>query len=245
VWRRPRAGPTAALFDGFRVDHLVGFYRTYGRPADGPAFFSPSEEAAQIAQGEEILHILLDSGAEVLAEDLGSIPPFVHASLARLGVPGFKVIRWERAWDREGHPYVDPASYPATSVSMTGTHDNEPLATWWDATSGEERAAAARMPRLQAHHVDPQAPWSDAIRDAWLDQAYGSASDHLFLPVQDIFGWRDRINTPAIVDAGNWTWMLPWPIDRWPDQPDAAARAAFCRALAVACGRGERPAVTR
>ena len=239
-WMRRRARRTAALFDGFRVDHLVGFYRTYGRPAEGPPFFSPSEEAAQIAQGEEILQILIDSGADVLAEDLGSIPPFVHASLARLGVPGFKVIRWERAWHVDGHPYIDPASYPATSVSMTGTHDNEPLATWWETTSEEERRAAVQMPVLASHHVDPQAPWTDAIRDAWLDLAYGSASDHLFLPVQDLFGWRDRINTPAIVDDCNWTWMLPWAIDRWQDQPQVVERAEACRALAAAAGRAQQ-----
>src|SRR5262249_32865850 len=31
-WLRDRARRNADLYDGFRVDHLVGFYRTYGRP---------------------------------------------------------------------------------------------------------------------------------------------------------------------------------------------------------------------
>ena len=33
------------------------------------------------------------------------------------------------------------------------------------------------------------------------------------MPMQDLFGWRDRINTPATVGPHNWTWRLPWPID--------------------------------
>ena len=38
-WLRMRARRMADLYDGFRVDHLVGFYRTYVRPLDGSALF--------------------------------------------------------------------------------------------------------------------------------------------------------------------------------------------------------------
>jgi 4-alpha-glucanotransferase len=34
-WLRDRARRGADLYDGLRVDHLVGFYRTFGRPRDG------------------------------------------------------------------------------------------------------------------------------------------------------------------------------------------------------------------
>jgi 4-alpha-glucanotransferase len=59
----------------------------------------------------------------------------------------------------------------------------------------------------------------------------------VFLPVQDVFGWRDRINTPATVNDHNWTWRLPWPVDELPAVPAAAERAAFCRRLAAAMSR--------
>ena len=36
-WLRERSRRSADLYDGYRVDHLVGFYRTYGRPKDGGA----------------------------------------------------------------------------------------------------------------------------------------------------------------------------------------------------------------
>jgi 4-alpha-glucanotransferase len=43
--------------------------------------------------------------------------------------------------------------------------------------------------------------------------------------VQDVFGWRDRINQPATIGEDNWTWRLPWPSDRLPTEPQAIAVA--------------------
>src|SRR5262249_29495487 len=102
-WLRERARRAAALFDGDRVDHLVGFFRTYGRPRDGsPAYFSPPDEQGQAALGERVLEIFREPGTEIIAEDLGIVPEFVRASLARAGVPGFRVLRWERCWNDPG-----------------------------------------------------------------------------------------------------------------------------------------------
>ena len=93
-WLRERARRTADLFHGYRVDHLVGFYRTYGRPRDGGApFFTPADEATQTALGERLLKIFREPGSEIIAEDLGTVPDFVRASLARAGVPGVRVLR--------------------------------------------------------------------------------------------------------------------------------------------------------
>ena len=40
---------------------------------------------------------------------------------------------------------------------------------------------------------------------------------------QDVFGWADRINTPATVNDQNWTWRMPWPNERLAFEPGAAA----------------------
>jgi 4-alpha-glucanotransferase len=238
-WIRQRARRMAALFDGFRVDHLVGFYRTYGRPAAGEAFFSPADEPSQLRQGEAVLSIFRDSGAEILAEDLGVVPDFVRASLARLGVPGSKVLRWERLWHFVGQPFVEPAAYPPLSVAMTGTHDTEALAAWWDAAPQAERTAALYLRGFRERGlVDSAEGWTERLRDAFLELAYHAGSNDVFFPMQDLFGWRDRVNTPATVTAANWTWRLPWPVDRLQEEPAAAERARFCRALARASGRG-------
>ena len=75
-WMRVRARRTAALFDGVRIDHLVGLYRIYVRPLDTTRekVFSPPDEPAQSLLGAKILGIYLQSGIEIVAEDLGTVP---------------------------------------------------------------------------------------------------------------------------------------------------------------------------
>jgi 4-alpha-glucanotransferase len=168
-----------------------------------------------------VLEIFKATGATLMAEDLGTVPDFVRASLERLGVPGSKVLRWERRWHDDGHPFIDPADYPEVSVAMTGTHDTETMADWWDDSDTGERAAMLALPLLRARGLDPGEPWSDRVRDALLDLIRTTSSAELFMPAQDLFGWRERINTPGTTGAHNWTWRLPWPIDRAPAPPSS------------------------
>jgi 4-alpha-glucanotransferase len=240
-WLRQRARRMASLFDGYRVDHLVGFYRTYVFPLDlSPAGFTPEGEPAQLALGETVLSILGSSGARIVAEDLGTVPDFVRQSLARLGVPGYKVFRWERHWERAGQPYRDPAAYPAASVATSGTHDTEPMAAWWDGLDAVERAAVLAAPGVAERAAaleNPGGEFSHALRDALLEVLFGSGSDILLLPIQDVFGWRDRINVPATIDDHNWTWRLEWPVDELGSEPEARERAAALRAMSTGSGR--------
>ena len=239
AWIRQRARRMAALYGGYRIDHLVGFYRTYGRPkGEAPPFFSPSDEPAQIAQGETILRIFLESGAAIVAEDLGLVPDFVRASLSRLGVPGSKVLRWERHYHAPGHPFIDPRVYPAVSAAMTGTHDTSTLAEWWDEATVDDREAFLAITDVAARvGPDSAQSWTPALRDAAIEVVYGSGSQEVFVMMQDLFGWRDRINVPGTITASNWTWRLPWPMDALADVAAVVERAEFCRRAALAAGR--------
>jgi len=238
AWHRLRARRMAALFDGLRVDHVIGLFRTYGRPPGGEPFFTPARESDQIAQGRAVMRVLAASGLVLIAEDLGVTPDFVRESLAALDVPGCKVMRWERDWDAPGAPFFRPESYAARSAAMTGTHDTEPLCTWWSTTSEEERLAFLRV--VDNPNDGPSTPpaWSDALRDQFLRAAYATGSADLFMPFQDLFGWADRINVPGTVGTHNWTWCLPWTVERLRDLPEALERAAFLRHLALETRRG-------
>ena len=135
-----RAG---TLFSLYRVDHAIGFYRTYYRGTDGESHgFSPPDEAAQLRLGETLMRMMSRFG-EVVAEDLGPQPPFLRPSLERLAIPGYRVLRWEKNDDGS---YRDPASWPAASVATNATHDTDSTAAWYDALSPDERAQAARGP---------------------------------------------------------------------------------------------------
>jgi 4-alpha-glucanotransferase len=240
AWIRQRARRMAALYGGYRVDHLVGLYRTFGRPPGGEPFFNPGEEPAQTAQGETILRIFLESGAAIIAEDLGVVPDFVRASLARLGVPGCKVMRWERDWHAPGHPFVDPRGYPSNSAAMTGTHDTETLAGWWETAAMDERQALCMLLlHSSAGEFEPASAWSEALHAAILRVMFQAGSDDLFLPIQDVFGWLDRINIPATVGEHNWTWKLPCAADRLNDTDFAVSAAERCSALSAAGQRAE------
>ena len=139
----------------------------------------------------------------MIAEDLGTVPAFVRESLTALGVPGFKVMQWERHWDDPLQPPIDPLTYPELSVATTGTHDISPLAAEFE-------------PEVAAQ----------ALRDQQL-----SSSFLALLPLQDAFGWTERINTPSVVDDLNWTWRVPRPVDEWSAWPEAVARQSQLRAL--------------
>jgi 4-alpha-glucanotransferase len=229
-WLRERARRNADLYDGYRIDHLVGFYRTYARPRDGSEpFFTPADESSQTVLGEQVLAVFRGPGATIIAEDLGTVPDFVRASLARLGIPGFQVFRWERYWHMEGQPFRDPADYPAVSVAASGTHDTEAMAAWWTAAPREERQKVAELGTIErlAGGIDiVDAPYNPAVRDVLLEALFASGSNILLLPLPDVFGWTDRINEPATVGGVNWTYRLPW----WTDQLNHSSEAIERRA---------------
>ncbi|HSM92101.1 MAG TPA: 4-alpha-glucanotransferase [Anaeromyxobacteraceae bacterium] len=233
-WLRERARRMAELYGAYRVDHVVGLYRTYYFPDDGgPPAFVPAEEPAQIANGEAVLGIL-SQRARVIAEDLGTVPDFVRESLARVAVPGYRVLRWEKAWETGGDRFRDPADWPALSVATTGTHDTDTAADWFDALAPAERAQLLALPALAAVRARGAERFDEGVRDALLDLVYGAGSDTLLLPFQDLFGHRDRINVPGTVNDVNWTWRMP---GRLVDLAADEAATARLRALAVAHGR--------
>lgn len=233
-WLTERGRRMADLYGLYRVDHVVGLYRTYFFPADGsiPAFV-PSGEEAQRRNGERVLGVL-SRGARVIAEDLGTVPDFVRASLEGNRIPGYRVLRWERRWNEPGQPFRDPVGWPAVSVATTGTHDTDAVADWYDAMAEDERRAFLALPGLEALRARPAARFDDGVRDAILELVYRSGSDLLLLPFQDAFGMRERVNVPGTVTAENWTYRIPRDLAAL--HADAAGRERL-RALAVRSGR--------
>jgi 4-alpha-glucanotransferase len=230
-WLRHRTRRCAELFDGFRVDHLVGFYRTYIKERDGTTYFVPEDEEAQREQGERLLKLFSSGGLRILAEDLGTVPDFVRESMAQLGIPGLKVLRWERHWHREGQPFRDPSSYPAVSVATSGTHDTETLAEWWDNADETERALVLDLPLMRKRGITPGMPYDNRVRAALTETLMAAGSDLVIFPLQDVFGWRDRINRPASVGKENWTWRLPFAAEDLLTNPESLRRARSLRQL--------------
>ena len=209
AWMKARAERAGDLYALYRVDHVIGLYRTYFRePGQKEGAFVPAEEAEQIALGEKVLKILADAG-EVVAEDLGMVPSFLRPSLTQLEIPGYKVLRWEKddaAGEEPPTVYRDPAEWAELSVATSGTHDIETNAEWYDALPEGEREALALVPGLEVLAEHPT--FDETVRDALLRVIYAAPSEIVAVPFQDALGSRERINLPGTVLESNWTYRM-------------------------------------
>jgi len=233
-WMNERARRSADLYGLYRVDHVVGLYRTFYR-TDGGAegAFTPPTEPEQIRNGEKMMEIF-SQGARVIAEDLGTVPDFVRESLTRCGIPGYRILRWEREWDEQGAPFRDPAAWPALSVGTTGTHDTDALADWYDGMDAAERHAFLQIPGLARLRERAPSRFDAGVRDELLEVVYRSGSELALLPFQDALGSRERVNVPGTMNESNWSYRMPLEIAALAGDLGTAERL---RGLAARSGR--------
>jgi 4-alpha-glucanotransferase len=231
-WWRRRARQASTLYDLFRIDHVVGLYRTFAIPTNhgGTTGFVPADEPEQRNQGHTLIGALVAEArpARIVAEDLGTVPPWVRQSLTRLDVPGYRVLRWEYEQGR----MIDPRTYPTLSIATTGTHDTETLIDWWNTLLPTEQAAA-----LEALHLNSVAPVWPAPHIPLLQRLYEAPSYLTILPLQDLFGWPDRINVPATVADANWSYRIPVAIEDLDRVPGIRARMTLLRDMVDDAGR--------
>jgi 4-alpha-glucanotransferase len=237
---RARARRASSLYDLIRIDHVVGLYRTFnfGADPDAEGTFTPAGEADQRLQGEAAIHAIKQEAgaAELIAEDLGTVLPWVRESLTRFGVPGYKVMQWERNWGQADEPFLSPASYPELSLATTGTHDTEPLTVWWRAQPVAEREKLVRALGLESQ-VNPRSMLGEAARDAILAALYAAPSRLVIIPIQDLFGWSAQINRPGTISDSNWTYRIPLTLERMRRSRAIQSCVARLREIAVRSGR--------
>lgn len=207
-WLRFRAKEAASYFDMRRVDHAVGYFRQWIRDqSNSYGRFLPPEEQRQLALGEKLFRLLAE-GSGIVAEDLGVVPAFVRETLTRLGLPGYRVLRWER----DGAIFRNPHDFPPTSLVTTGSHDTETMREWWENISQPEREAVARV-YPEMHGISPSAEFTPMLHRALLSAAEGASSSLCIIPWQDVLGTRDRINLPGTMTDSNWSYRMEQPVE--------------------------------
>jgi 4-alpha-glucanotransferase len=238
AWVRARIAHAARLYDRFRLDHVVGYFRQWVREkaAGSRGRFDPEDAEAQQARGRWVLGTMLgqlsraDGNVDpprAIAEDLGVVPPFVREALRDLGMPGYRVLPWERDGDR----YREPGSFPRESVASWSTHDTAPILSWWDEFSDADRAQLTARAGIREGATDDERSFG------LLGDLYRSNSDLVLVLAQELLGVRARINTPATVSDDNWTWRLPVPIEDLEQDPGVVARLDAIRVLVEKEGR--------
>ncbi len=280
-WWRQRVRKVRGCFHLFRIDHILGFFRIYGfpwRPQLNADFLPLTEEearartggelpqfveyeddteahkAANCAQGEEILQVLLaECGAfRLIGEDLGVVPDYVRPCLARLGIAGFKIPYWETAPDGG---MTSGAAYQRVSVTTYATHDFEPLRATWEgwmarieaAEHGGSETHAARdkawrevraLAAWAGFEVPQITPYTAEVHEALLRALFASNSWMAIYLITDLFAASQRFNVPGAVSESNWSQRLNQPIAQWRDDPALTAKMARIRDILRATGRG-------
>ncbi len=204
-WWRSKVKKASEFYDMFRIDHMVGFFRTWVIPRDIALKpdFDIKDEKGQRERGKRFLEAVASASRMLpVAEDLGLIPPYVTEVLTELKVPGYKVMRWEKG--RDGG-YLSPANYPPVSLATSSTHDNEPLADWWDTVDTAEKKLFWKL----VSGDESRPPVYSKARERILASLLGAGSRIIILPIQDIFGSKDRVNTPGTLGDHNWTYRFP------------------------------------
>jgi 4-alpha-glucanotransferase len=249
-WWRQRVRKTAEICGMFRVDHALGFYRIYSfpwNPVRNEEFLPLSHEeaaercegrlpgfrprdddneenkAANRREGEEYLRVLMEAAgeAEIIAEDLGTVPDYVRPSLAELGIAGMKVPQWEfhdGSIVRGGHyPEVSFATYASHDHAAIKVQWNEKRATILTSEAGSHEWHEARnfisnlldYCSIAVTQFDEFPLYDRNFLDALFWTICLSNSGRIAITVTDLLYSGDRINVPGIMSDKNWTYRIP------------------------------------
>ena len=188
----------------------------------GPAL----PEALPPARGTDATDCML------VAEDLGVIPPFVHDQLKASGIPGMKILRWQK----RGEAFIPPREFSNLSLATTGTHDTSALASWWGEISDEERSHFLSS-FGKGYSLDALSPFSDEIHRLILSGLMASGSAIVMLPIQDILGDTHQINFPGTISSQNWRYRIPENIEAFSTHPRYKDKINFLKSVIEKSGR--------
>jgi 4-alpha-glucanotransferase len=216
-WWIDRVATCLSTVDLIRIDHFRGLAGYWAVPAGDP---DARRGRWLPGPGEKLFRALSEKigPMKIVAEDLGLITPDVTELLAKLAIPGMKVLQF--AFSEDDSPHA-PHRHVENAVVYPGTHDNDTARGWFAGLSAEERRRVA----------DYLGDDGSGIEWALIRAAYASVAARAVVAVQDVFGLGSeaRMNVPALAE-GNWTW-------RARGEDFTAERAARLQRLARLAGR--------
>ncbi len=155
------------------------------------------------------------------AEDLGVNLDCMPEVLKQLSILSLKVVRWNRAWEKDGQPYIPFAEYPTLSVTTTSVHDSSTLRQWWNTEKQSVEAYLTMVGSQDAPTRDE--PFSESTALFCLKTSARTNSSWFINPLQDYLFLQqkyylqnpedERINVPGSVNEFNWTYRLPVSIE--------------------------------
>jgi len=189
-----------------RLDHVMGLHRLWWIPegadaADGAYVRYPAEEQYAVLCLAAATH-----GAELVGENLGTVPPEVDAALAEHGLVGM--------WPLQLAVPAGDLEPPAGSLAVVNTHDMAPFGGLW-AEGGRPAEAVAEL----AGADEPAA----ALRRLLADLGAGPAR-HVQVSLEDLWLEERPQNQPGTgAEAGNWTRRAARTLEQVDADPEIAA----------------------
>mgnify|MGYP002870435831 FL=1 len=198
-WWRERMARMLRLFDVVRIDHFRGFHSAWAVPreaADG--IIGEWQDAPK----ERIVKVLVDVAGDesrIIAEDLGIIPQDVIDLRLMFNLRGMAILQFGFGDDWADSPH-HPSNINSMQIVYTGTHDNDTLLGWWQASSSTVKA-----------NVRSLTGENDDIIASIISIAKECAAPLCIIPLQDILRLDSsgRMNIPG-VEQGNWLWRFEW-----------------------------------
>lgn len=268
-WWRDRVEQVGKYFHGFRFDHVLGFFRIYSfpwLPEDNQKFIDLTEDEAKeftggklpgfkprddkdpesallnCREGETRLKAILERAADmlVIAEDLGTVPAYVRPSLAKMGMPGFSIPIFER--NEEDRSFVPSEELPVLSLATYGTHDNEPIASyyeklveWWHGEDGHEGwLEVQRLMRfLNLDENNPPEQYTDDLACTFFRVLFSSPCWLAILMITDLLGTKQCFNRPGTSNASNWSERLEKPLNEYTSDINYAKKISCAREAIV------------
>lgn len=214
-WWRWRLKVAERIYNLYRIDHIVGFFRIFAIPEGQKAEngkYILEDKMYWIPQGESIMRLMLESSRMLpIGEDLGTVPDEVRTKLKELGICGTKVIRWERDW-KGNKNFILPKDFIPESMTTVSTHDSETLQQWWinnpqeakDFCQSRDWVYSTSLPKDKHYRILRESHQSGSLFHINLLNEYLALIPNMTWPqLKD-----ERINTPGTVSEKNWTYRF-------------------------------------
>jgi 4-alpha-glucanotransferase len=196
-WWIERLRTAFGRFGVNRLDHFIGFVRTYEVPATAKTALKGQYQPGGGAAFFNAIHETLGS-LPFVADDLGATSPEVVTLLDQFQIPGTRVLQFEFGSELQNNSNP-PAPQPLKTVVYTGTHDNDTTAGWYEKLPGSQHEALQKKLGVSEREI----VW------AMIRAALASPANTAIVPAQDLLelGSEARMNLPGVA-KGNWGWRL-------------------------------------
>ena len=208
------------LFDAVRIDHFLGFTRTWSLSARAAharhGRWAPSP-------GVRLFRAVVRKlgPRPIIAEDLGHVTPEDVCLRDLFGFAPMRILQFGFGREEDSAMHL-PHNHARLCAAYTGNHDNNTIVGWFEALPGRERKRVANFFGGTRGAIHLQA----------IHAVMASPANVVLFPMQDVLGLDEqaRMNIPGTIE-GNWGWRLP--------RMKTAAVAPRLAALTAAFGRSE------